>query len=249
MRIECPDCHKAYNLPEEKLPKTASLFKCQACGGKITVAPAAPEPAAPPPASPALAETPLAGGASPALLPEEAMASLRRQVTQELLKTLGLKVAGDGADSLDEEDDKPAALVCEDEDLFQGVIGDALQKLRYRVDLASNVKAAMDRLAAGNYAVVTVDNRFPDDPEGGYKILQVINGLPPERRRKMFVAFISADLATMDLNSAFILGANLTVGKKDIKRLDKILHDGMREHDRRYRVFFQVEEEIQAERS
>jgi predicted Zn finger-like uncharacterized protein len=248
MRIECPDCHKAYNLPEEKLPKTASLFKCQGCGGKIPVAPpaaAAPEaPAAPP----TPADAPTGNGSSTSLIPEDAMANLRRQVTQELLRTLGLKVP-DGSSEAEAEDDKPVGLVCEDEELFQGVIGDALQKMGYRVELASTVKAAIDRLQVGTYATVTVDNRFPDDPEGGYKLLQIINNLPPERRRKMFVAFISADLATMDLNSAFILGANLTVGKKDIKRLDKILHDGLREHNRRYRVFFQVEEEVQGERA
>lgn len=96
---------------------------------------------------------------------------------------------------------------------------------------------------------MTVDNRFPDDPDGGYKILQAINALPPDRRRKLFVAFISADLATMDLNSAFILGANLTVGKKDVRRLDKILSEGIREHDRRYRVFFQVEQEVMSEKN
>ncbi len=90
-----------------------------------------------------------------------------------------------------------------------------------------------------------MDNRLPDDPEGGTQILQAINAMPPDQRRRMFVAFISADLGTMDTQSAFVLGANLTVGKKDLRKLDKILHQAIREHDRIYNIFRSVHDELQ----
>ena len=41
----------------------------------------------------------------------------------------------------------------------------------------------------------------------------------------------------MDTQSAFVLGANLTVGKKDIRRLDKILQQAIKEHDKIYNIF------------
>ena len=244
MRVECPQCHKAYSIPEEKIPSAPSAFACTACGAKIVVQPVANGGSEKNHAA-ASSEAEAVSGEQ---LPHSQMEMIRREVTKEILKSLGLTAAL-GEEKAEEEDEEAmVALICEDEELFQGVITEALGKLRYRCDVAPNTKAALDRLAAVPYSMVTVDSRFPDDPEGGYKILQAINALPPERRRKMFVAFISADLATMDLNSAFILGANVTIGKKDVKRLDKILHDGIKEHQQRYRVFFQVEEEINNEK-
>ena len=124
------------------------------------------------------------------------------------------------------------ALVCEDEAMFQQVISEALTNLGYKVEIKADTAKAVKAIQKNRYSLVTVDHRFPDDEEGGFKILQEINGLPPEIRRKMFVAYISADLATMDTNSAFILGANLTVSKNDIKSIEKIITQGMREHEK-----------------
>ena len=242
MRVQCPRCNKAYSIPDEKLPAAPSAFTRTACGGKVVVQPPT-SPATDPDAVPPAASA--AGQAAP-LLSEKQMDALRREVTREILRSLGL--AAIGQEGREDEEETSVALICEDEDLFQNVIGESLSKLKYHCDAAPTAKASLERLAAVPYSMVTVDSRFPDDPEGGYKILQAINALPPERRRKMFVAFISADLSTMDLNSAFILGANVTVGKKDIKRLDKILSEGIKEHEQRYRVFLQAEQELNNEK-
>lgn len=173
---------------------------------------------------------------------------MKHEVTRDVLKHLGVEVSETGEGLEDEEGEgRRRALVCEDEELFQGAVGSALAKLGYRVEVAPSAAAALELVRKHGYDIVTVDNRFPDDEEGGYQILQALNGLPPDARRKMFVAFISADLATLDLNSAFALGANLTVAKKDVRRLDRILGEGMKEHERFYRVFYKVQEELQKE--
>lgn len=257
MQIQCPECKKSFPLPADRVPKAATVYKCPSCGGRIPVSPAgeakaeAPEPrvaASPVPAPVSVgSEASPAPSGAPGDLPPEVLDQLRLTVTREILRSLGLR----GSDLETEEEGGGGdhlALVCEDEELFQGVISETLRGMGYRVEVASSVKAALEKIPQGFHSLVTVDNRFPDDPDGGYKILQAINALPPDRRRKIYVAFISADLATMDLNSAFILGANLTVGKKDIKRLDKILAEGVREHDRRYHVFNHVEQEVMNEK-
>lgn len=252
MQIQCPACQKSFSLPADKAPKAATVFKCPSCGGRIpvepptaTAAPLAPaSPQAPLPPSEELAST---SATTDGALPREVVERMERQVVREILRSLGLKAKG-GDEGEGGDVDAELALVCEDEEMFQRAVSDTLRKQGYRVEMASTVKQALDRVSQGQYAIVTVDNHFPDDPDGGYKILSAINALPPDRRRKIFVAFISADLATMDLNSAFILGANLTVGKKDVARLDKILSEGIQEHSRRYRVFLQVEEEVHAEK-
>lgn len=252
MQIACPACKQVFALPDDKIPAQPFAVKCPGCQQRIPVTP----PAAPPPA-PAVPAPPIAPpsarlpetpgdreGAPVHPLHDHDFEKLRKDVTLEILKGLGIKVPQD----LQEEDEfaeAPMALMCEDEALFQEVMKEALGKLGYRVDVATTVAAAVDLVHKQNYEIITVDNRFPDDSEGGFRILQEINGLPPEKRRRMFVAFVSADLATMDTNSAFILGANLTVSKKDVKRLDRILAQGRVDQERLYRVFFQVKEELE----
>lgn len=250
MKVSCPGCSRAFTVDEAKLPKGPVVLKCPACGGRIPLPPPAPsggleapERAVPEP-SRASAEVP----PSPAF-PEPgspAWERLRREVTREVLRSLGLNAAAEE----DEErgfgpDGGKEALVCEDEALFQVAVAEILERMGYKVELAPSRAAALEALRKNRYDLVTVDNCYPDDPEGGYAILQAINALPPEVRRRMFVAFVSVDLSTMDTRSAFILGANLTVSKKDVKRLDRILAEGMRAHEKLYRVFRQVEEELQ----
>lgn len=253
MQIACPSCRKAFVIDDARLPRQAVTMKCPSCGGAISVVPPSSPPAppalAPAPAAPAV-RRPGEEATPPAPLPlpdSQAWERLRREVAAEVLHQLGVKgsVQGDEEDEGLGEEGRKVALICEDEALFQVTITETLEKIGYRVDVAPSRDAAVDLLGRNSYALVTVDNRLPDDPEGGYKILQAINGLPPEQRRKMFVAFISADLSTMDTNSAFILGANLTVGKKDVRRLDKILTEGLKDHRRIYHTFFQVADELQ----
>ncbi len=252
MRIACPSCRKVFTLDDARLPEKPTTMKCPSCGGGIPVAPPAvkagsgkaggdrnggpAEESAAVPERPKTAALPAPG--------TDGWERLKREVTAAVLEQLGVEVKGGSDGSLGVDEDR-RALVCEDEALFQLAISEALEKLGYVPEVASSKKAALEALEKKSYSLITVDNRLPDDPEGGYGILQHINLLPPEVRRSMFVAFISADLSTMDTNSAFILGANITVAKKDVKRLDKILAQGIREHESKYRLFREVEEEIQ----
>ena len=254
MQIACPACKKVLSVDDAKLPAKPVLVKCPACGSGISVGP--PPPGAQSSAPPPVSSEPPAGASAegpaqpnhPDITPGSPQwERLKREVAGEVLRQLGLapSKASLNGEGWGEEERERAALICEDEALFQVAISESLQQLGLRVELATSKAAALSALARQHYDVATVDNRFPDDSEGGYQILQAINALAPDVRRKMFVAFVSADLSTMDTSSAFILGANLTVSKKDVRRLDKILAQGIRDHERAYRVFYQVEEEIQ----
>ena len=236
MQITCPKCQKSFLLDDAKVPAKPVTIKCPSCAGPIPVVPPAPQPEAP-------AEASAGSGLAPG---SPAWERLKREVAADVLRQLGIHVQrSPEGEASDLEDDRRLALVCEDEALFQVAVSEALGKLGFRCELAATCEAALAMAPRGFYDVITVDNRFPDDPEGGYKILQAVNALQPDQRRKMYVAFISADLSTMDTQSAFALGANLTVSKKDIRKLDKILREGLEAHRRLYRVFFQAQEDLQ----
>lgn len=246
MQITCPSCQKLFSLDDSKVPSKPISMKCPACGGAIPISPKVQSeeiswpPAPQPPVS--QGEVQSNGQTAYALSPAD-WERLKQEVAAEVLRHLGIKVSGSDAED-EENGEHQRALVCDDEEMFQAVMRSTLEKLGFKVEVAKDCGTALDRIMKGSYELVTVDNRYPDNPEGGLQILQAINALPPDTRRKMYVAFISADLTTMDTNSAFILGANLTVSKRDIRRLDKILADGIRDHEKVYKLFHQVNEEV-----
>lgn len=255
MQIACPSCHKSIVLDDAKVPSAPFRFKCPGCGNAIPVTPKAPSEAlggrggtASPPASghaaPEAAEKPPVQETAGLVPGSPEWERLKHEVAHQVLWHMGLVSSREEDEDADEESRK-WALVVDDESIFQLAISEALQSLRYRVDTAADKKTALDMLSRKTYDLVTVDNRLPDDAEGGTQILQSINAMPPDQRRRMFVAFISADLTTMDTQSAFVLGANLTVGKKDIRRLDKILQQAIKEHDKIYNIFKAVHDELQ----
>ena len=228
MQITCISCGKSFVIDESKYPVLPKAFKCPGCGSQIRTGEQRKE----------AEEKPLEQ------LKADDPASIKDQILRELLSYLPISRKDSRGEEDEDEDMKPKALVCDDEQMFQDILKSALVKLGYSVDIADTTARSMEMVRKNEYAVVTVDNRFPDDAEGGFKILAAANGLPPEKRRKMFIAFISADLATMDTNSAFVYGANLTVAKKDTKKIEQILKQGLHDHEKLYRTFFEVWEEV-----
>lgn len=229
MKIKCESCQKSFIIDETKYPKLPESVQCPNCKNPIKIS------------STGRDELNFNNGSQ---LKEEVILKIREDILREIFSLLPLNLPQKGNRKNYSIEEKPKALICEDEKIFQDVLKESILRLGYDVEIASSTKMACEILKRNDYELVTVDNRFPDDVEGGFKILAAINSLPPEKRRKMFVAFISADLATMDTNSAFVYGANLTVAKKDIKKIESIISQGMEENEKRYRTFFAVLEEV-----
>lgn len=225
MKIQCDSCKKMFLIDETKFNNLPESIKCPNCQNKISL-------------------TSKNEFRKNCEIDEESIKKIKEKILKEILSLLPLNFPKKNENRDVVDDDKPKALACEDEQLFQQVLKDSIERLGCEVEIAPSSKMACELLKKNEYEIITVDNRFPDDPEGGFKILSTINSLPPEKRRKMFVAFISADLATMDTNSAFVYGANLTVAKKDIKKIEAILSQGIEENKKRYRTFFEVLEEV-----
>lgn len=131
------------------------------------------------------------------------------------------------------------ALICDDDKTIRAIIKDSVAKLGFICDEAESLDKALKMLAKGDslYSLVLIDKVFPEDPEGGYKILAHTASLPIAERRKLFVAFISGELKTSDSGNAFLLGANVLVNKKDLSRLPHILEGEMKDYKRLYSVF------------
>jgi predicted Zn finger-like uncharacterized protein len=264
MTINCPKCTARFNIDESKLPADRVFLKCPKCAEKIEVNRPAAAAAAPEPGpmitadnefSPPESQSPFDDAAAeelPPLAPPVAAApvnpeteALNRQVLTLLSDLLKRGVRREAIDSEADGEDEKRALICDDEEMFVAILRDQLNAMGYRrIDVARTAAEALEKVKTGGYELVTVDQRYPDNPEGGYEVLRGLGSGGAAARRRTYAAFISADLKTIDTSSAFFHGANLTINKKDIKKAGALIHRGMIEYQRYYRVFNSVQDEL-----
>ena len=168
---------------------------------------------------------------------EQRLAAFRR----EMMQSPGAQQMLTSPDSSGPLPDKGTkkALICDDDQMIRQAIKAGVESLGYVVDEASTIEQSLDFLKQADidYDLILIDKVFPDDAEGGYKILSKVATLPLDIRRQIFVAFISGDLKSGDPTSAFLMGANIVVNKKDLKQLPAILKEELAEYKRLYRVF------------
>ena len=226
MKINCQNekCGYVINIPDNKVPSKPVRIACPKCKGPNIIKP---------PAS--------AGGASPHDLEskimravEERLASFRREISH-IPQAAVPERGGAAADVYNPK----KALICDDDKMVRQVIRDSVEGLGYTSDEASSIDKAIEVLNKPEieYSLILIDKVFPEDPEGGYKILSKVALLPLEIRRKIFVIFISGDMKSGDASAAFLMGANTVVNKKDLNRLAAIIEEEMAEYKRLYRVF------------
>lgn len=131
------------------------------------------------------------------------------------------------------------ALICGHDDDARRVIKDEITKTGFISDEISAVEDALKILKKSeiDYDLIFVEKAFPADEEGGYKVLAQLAALPLNIRRKIYVVFVSADLRTSDTGTAFLLGANSLVNKRDLSKLSLFLKVEMEDYDKLYGIF------------
>lgn len=134
------------------------------------------------------------------------------------------------------------ALICDDSPLIRMQIKDYLSKLGFISDEAKTVDDAITLIKNiqeidQHYSMILIDKVFHGDEEGGYKILSEIASMPLNVRRKCYVAFVSAQMRTHDASTAFLMGANTVINKKDLPNLPSVLKEEKEQYENLYKVF------------
>lgn len=80
-------------------------------------------------------------------------------------------------------------LVIDDEELVLDSVVMAMERLDYQVDAASNLKDALDKLAADTYELVISDIRMPEDKYAGMQILKQVKADHPQTDVIMMTGF------------------------------------------------------------
>ncbi|MDT8316664.1 MAG: response regulator [bacterium] len=235
MKVNCQNekCGYEINIPDNKLPNRPVKIACPECKSANLIKPQAVS------GNSAAGTNPQAGLEAKIMgALEQRLAAFRREIlagvgagaVQGLFAPESSAVLAEGIRK---------ALICDDDAMIRQVIKDSVAKLGYQSDGAPTIEGSLDILSHVEigYSLILIDKVFPDDSEGGYKILSKVATLPLDVRRKIFVVFISGDMKSGDANAAFLMGANTVVNKKDLNRLSAILKEEMDEYERLYRVF------------
>lgn len=234
MKVNCQNkkCGYVINIPDSKMPNRPVKIACPKCKSANLIKP------------PAASGATAAGPGSQAGMEAKIMGALEQRLAafrQELLAGSGDVQGVPASESSTVLAGKgiKKALICDDDGMIRQVIKDSVAKLGYQSEEAPTIEKSLETLSHVeiDYSLILIDKVFPDDAEGGYKILSKVASLPIDVRRRIFVVFISGDMKSGDANAAFLMGANTVVNKKDIKRLPAILKGEMTEYERLYRVF------------
>jgi hypothetical protein len=204
--------------------------------------------AASPPAPPAVT-TATAPGTSPedrAWLRREleAMrAEIERQVTANVLATMGGRPPATTASEADERDPELRnALVCEPDAQFAQILCGVLTEMGYAPQVAPDLRTAW-RALDREWGVVTLTEALTDDAEAGQKLQERLSRLPGVKRRRMFVVHVSNEVRSLDGGMAFVLNANVTLNRGDAASAREIVRKGMSDYERMYKLFHEAKEQ------
>jgi predicted Zn finger-like uncharacterized protein len=240
----CPNCRTEVRVDLARVPAgRVARVACPTCSTAFTVggaaapagAPAGASAAAPGPA-PSVAA---AVGRDEAWLRKE-MEALRAEIEKDVIENvLGrvLSAVGRPIAHVDGEDDEGRpALVCEGDPATANAMASVLGELGFSAQPCPDLTSTWRALDQDQRFVVVSDT-VGGDPEAASKILERLSRLPGAKRRRLFVAYVSADVKTADGGLAFVLGANMTICRADLARFKEHVRRGVTERDKLYKPF------------
>lgn len=216
MHIECQSCQAKFHISDEKIPKKKIIrVACPKCNNPIEIR--HPE------------------------IDEDSF--LEEGVTEEIgveeESAQGILASDDVEDSPFEffDEGQKVALVCINNNERLEKVENALKSLDLHSSLVDSVKMGLSRLRYNQYDVVILDEAFCGEKLEKNTILHYLQPMPMLQRRNIFLVLLSSELRTYDNLAAFILSTNMIVNYRDLNKFKILLHRGLKESERFYKVF------------
>ena len=210
------------SFDDDRLPTEPFNVLCPRCRQSVTIMP-------PPKEEPKLpgAITPGAAvpaGQHPANDPIQALADL-------LLK--GLKQSQpQAADTIWQ---RRRVLLCLDDRQVREKMRGALDPRQYEIFSSDRAPEAIEILHETRAEVIVLSPAFDAQHQGAGAMMQYVNTLTPQVRRRTYVVLISPQLRTLDTYLAFANGVNLTVNPDDVGSFQAIFERSVRDYNELYR--------------
>ncbi len=227
MIASCPNCAMSLSFDDDRLPTESFDVMCPRCRQSVTIMP-------PPKEEPKLPGTaakmdavmtgaaPLASSSDPLrTLADLLVANLKRQTgTHQVIET-----------------DRRKLLFCLDEAPLREKLRDALDPRYYEIFSANTAPEAIETFHESKSEVIILSPAFEAQNQGCGALMQYINNLTPQVRRRVYIVLVSSQVRTLDGYTAFANGVNLTLHTADVAAFQSIFERSVREFNELYRPY------------
>jgi len=211
-------------IEDSKIPSSPFSIKCPRCRETITVNP------------PPKEEPTLAARGRP-VVPSDLKGG--NQDAMALLSELFSSIANRGSD-MPGAWARRGVLLCHNDEAVRTKMAGALDESRYDLHVVDSAVDALQQLRETKDDIIVLDPQFDQAKQGGVGMLQHVNGLTPNYRRRMYLVLVSPQLKTLDTYLAFVNGVNLTVNTEDIGQFQQIIERSVRDFNEIYHPFNQA---------
>jgi CheY-like chemotaxis protein len=162
------------------------------------------------------------------------------QDAMALLSELFQSMANRGGGDLGRVWSRRNILLCHNDEAVRTAMRGALDESRYDLHIVDSAVDAMAQLKETKDDIIVLDPQFDQAKQGGVGMLQHVNGLTPNYRRRVYLVLVSPQLKTLDAYLAFVNGVNLTVNSEDVGQFQEILERSVRDFNEMYHPFNQA---------
>src|SRR5215510_1356236 len=223
MIASCPQCAMSLTFDDTRLPTEPFNVLCPRCRQSVTITPPPKEE----PKLPGIIDT------------HDAAQSTNVTQTDSLRALADLLLNGLKGAQPEVSDGKKwqrrRVLLCLDDPSMRETLRLALEPSRYEIFSADFAPEAIEILHEQRAEVIVLSPNFDADHQGGSAMMQYVNSLTPQVRRRTYVVLVSPQLRTLDTYLAFANGVNLTVHPEDISSFQSVFERSTRDFNELYR--------------
>lgn len=142
------------------------------------------------------------------------------------------------------EEGSKLALICFDEGPTRDNLAKIMTEMDYIPVIPSSARDALKRIRLTQFSVILLDENYAGQSKDNNVILRLLQPMDMTTRRRIFVALFGKDYNTFDNMTAFALSVNALINLSDEAQFGKVLHKGLADYDRFYKVYFDVMREM-----
>ena len=258
MVLICSKCEARLQLDEAKAPSRPFTVRCPKCQTSVNVQSAtaataepgppdaidAPEtsqgfsrvsferPVTAPRFTPTREESEAAPASQAGALP--GLNDLAKLLAEAMRQSGGVSAVGRGR--IRPAWDRRKVLVCASP-ADREVLARPLAERDYDVFVADNTAQALGRMREERMDIIILDANFDPLEQGVAFVTREVRLLRPSERRRLFFAYMTSGVRTMDLHAAFLHNVNLVINPSDIDQLPEALEVSLRHYNELYRDF------------
>lgn len=120
---------------------------------------------------------------------------------------------------------------------YREAIAESLVKDDYDVFVAENLAQALGRMREDRMDIIVLDASFDPLEQGVAFITREVRLMRPTQRRRLFFAYVTSNVRTMDLHAAFLHNVNLVVNPSDLEQFPEALEVSLRHYNELYLSF------------